>query len=109
MTQDEKTHQANEKVIGNFAPKLLELTNNLLYGEIWKRGELSPRERSIATIAVLMTLRATEQLKFHVKRGVKNGLTPDEIAEVITHLTFYVGWPAAMNAVATTRRALGQS
>ena len=92
-------------MIGDFAPKLLELTNTLLYGEMWKRGELNPRDRSIATISVLMTLRATEQLEFHVKRGIENGLTQGEIAEIITHNALYAGWPAAMNAVATARKA----
>ena len=79
------------------SPYLRELRNSLVYGEIWERPQLSKRDRSIITIAVLQAL-AREELAIHIPRGLENGLSPEEISEIILHVTFYAGWPAAVNA-----------
>jgi 4-carboxymuconolactone decarboxylase len=80
------------------APKLRELTDTVLFGDVWERPELSKRDRSLITIAVLTALYRTDQLRGHLGRGLDNGLTPDEIGELITHVAFYAGWPVAVNA-----------
>ena len=80
-------------------PRLGELRNSLLYGEIWERPLLSKRDRSLITVAVNQALYATDQFRSHVNRALdENGVTPQEISEVILHVTFYAGWPAAVNA-----------
>lgn len=89
--------------IGDIAPKLAELTDNVLFGDIWARTELAPRERSIATVATLIALNRTEQLPFHLRRARDNGLTDAELAELITHLAFYGGWPVAFSALGVLR------
>ena len=89
--------------IGDIAPKLAELTDNVLFGDIWARTELAPRERSIATVATLIALNRIEQLPFHLRRAPDNGLTDAELAELITHLAFYGGWPVAFSALGVLR------
>ena len=88
-----------EKAIGAFSPKLVSLTDDVLFGDVWERPALSKRDRSLATISALIALRASEQLCFHLKRGVENGLKQEEIVELITHMAFYSGWPSAMSAI----------
>ena len=78
-------------------PKINDATQNWLFGDIWERPGLSKRDRSIATIAVNTALYRTEQLRSHVNRGLDNGLTKDEIVELITHVMFYGGWPTGVN------------
>jgi 4-carboxymuconolactone decarboxylase len=78
-------------------PKLNDATQNWLFGDIWERPGLSKRDRSIATIAVNTALYRTEQLRSHINRGLDNGLTKDEIVEIITHVMFYGGWPVGVN------------
>jgi 4-carboxymuconolactone decarboxylase len=90
---------APHKTLGSFAPKLVSLTENVLFGDVWERSALSKRDRSLATITGLIALKATEQLPFHIKRGIENGLTQEEIVELITHMAFYSGWPSAMSAI----------
>jgi 4-carboxymuconolactone decarboxylase len=80
-------------------PHLSELTTDLLFGKIWERPGLSKRDRSLITVASLTALYRTEQLRSHVRRALDNGVTREEIAEVIVHLAFYGGWPVAANAV----------
>ena len=80
-------------------PRLGELRNSLLYGDIWERPLLSKRDRSLVTIAVNQSLYATNELRTHINRALdENGVTPQEVSEVILHITFYAGWPAAVNA-----------
>jgi 4-carboxymuconolactone decarboxylase len=80
-------------------PRLGELRNSLLYGDIWERPQLSKRDRSLVTVAVTQALYATSELRTHIGRALdENGVTPQEISEVILHLTFYAGWPKAVNA-----------
>jgi 4-carboxymuconolactone decarboxylase len=93
-----------EKAIGNFSPKLVYLTDDVLFGDVWERSALSKRDRSLATITALIALRASEQLPFHLRRGIENGLTKEEIVELITHMAFYSGWPSAMSAIAVAKK-----
>lgn len=92
-----------QKIVGDFAPKLADLTDNVLFGDVWERGELSKRERSLITVAALIANGNTEQLVGHLSRAKENGLTETELAEVIIHLAFYAGWPRAMSAVRIAR------
>jgi len=90
---------AAEKMIGDFAPKLVELTDHVLFGDVWERQDLSKRDRSLATVAALIALNRPEQLRFHLEKALDNGLKKEELIEVITHLAFYSGWPNSMNAI----------
>ena len=85
--------------IGNFAPKLAELTDDVLYGDVWERPELSKRDRSLVTVAALIALNRPEQLRSHLIRARENGVTQEELVKTITHLAFYCGWPNAVNAI----------
>ncbi len=82
-----------QKMIGAFAPKFAELTDDVLFADVWAREELSPRDRSLITVAALITGGNTEQLSFHLNKARANGLSETELIEVITHLAFYAGWP----------------
>ena len=105
-----KTHPTGaERAIGSFSPKLVSLTDDILFGDVWERSALSKRDRSLATITALIALRASEQLPFHLKRGVENGLTQEEIVELITHMAFYSGWPGAMSAIAVAKRVFEEN
>ena len=79
-------------------PKLIDLTENVLFGDVWERPGLSKRDRSLITVAALVALYRPEQLRVHLDRALSNGVTKDEISELITHLAFYSGWPTAMSA-----------
>jgi 4-carboxymuconolactone decarboxylase len=92
-----------QKLVGNFAPKLAQLTDDVLFGDVWERAELSPRDRSLITVAALIANGNTEQLPGHLNRAKQNGLSETELAEVIIHLAFYAGWPRAMSAVKVAR------
>ena len=84
--------------IRSTAPKLVELTEKVVFGDIWERPGLSKRDRSLITVATLVALNRTEQQRGHMQRALDNGVTKDEIIEVVTHLAFYGGWPVAMSA-----------
>ncbi len=86
-------------VMQEVAPKLASLTADTLFGDVWEREELSKRDRSLITIAILMATYRTDQLHGHLGRALDNGVTQEEISEVITHTAFYGGWPTAANAV----------
>ena len=81
------------------APKLADVTANVLFGDVWERPGLSKRDRSLITVATLVALYRTDQLRGHIGQALDNGVTQDEIGEVITHMAFYAGWPTAANAV----------
>ncbi len=98
MASNQPTPTVRE-LIGEVAPKLTELTEDVLFGDIWERSGLSKRDRSLITVATLIALNRTEQLPFHLERALENGIRKDEIIELITHLAFYSGWPTAMSAV----------
>lgn len=93
-----------QKIIGDFAPKLVSLTDDVLFGDIWGRPELSPRDRSLITVASLISGGNTEQLRGHLQRAKDNGLTEAELKEVIIHLAFYAGWPKAMSAITVAKQ-----
>lgn len=95
-----------QELVGDFAPKIVDLTDRVLFGDVWERPQLSPRDRSLITIASLVTGGNTQQLPGHLRRGVQNGLTKEEIVETITHLAFYAGWPKALSAVTVARNLL---
>jgi len=88
----------------DIAPALAEYSDNVLFGDVWRRPGLSPRDRSLITVATLVALYRTNELPFHLKRALDNGVTRDELVELITHLAFYSGWPTAATAVTIARR-----
>ena len=98
------TQTYGQSVMGSDAPKLAQLTDEVLFGDIWERSELSKRDRSLITVAALTAMYRLEQLPFHLNRALENGVTRAELAELITHLAFYAGWPCAATAI----RLLGQ-
>jgi 4-carboxymuconolactone decarboxylase len=81
-----------------FTPALVDYTNDVVYGDLWERKGLSKRDRSLITVAALVATYRPEQLVSHLTRAIANGVTQEEITEVITHMAFYAGWPAAMSA-----------
>ncbi len=97
------------KTIGDFAPKLVELTDRVLFGDVWERPELSKRDRSLITVAALIALNRPDQLRHHLTRAVNNGLKKEELIEVITHLAFYSGWPNAMNAITVAKELFSKA
>ena len=105
MTRD--TSNAR-KAIGDVAPKLAELTDDVLFGDVWERPGLSRRERSLITCAALVALGKTEQMSFHFPYALGNGVSHKELVELVAHLAFYAGWPSAMSAV-TKLRELGSA
>ena len=96
---EQKEQTVAQQLMGDFAPKLAELTDDVLFGDVWAREELSPRERSLVTVAALIANGNTAQLSSHLKRAKTNGLSETELAEVMTHLAFYTGWPRAISAI----------
>jgi len=89
--------------IRSVAPKLADLTNEVLFGDVWERPGLAKRDRSLITVAALVAMNRTEQLPLHLQRALENGVTRDELVEAITHLAFYSGWPTAMSAAALAK------
>jgi 4-carboxymuconolactone decarboxylase len=91
--------QSAPKELETIAPKLVEVTNDVLFSDIWERPGLSPRDRSLVTVSVLAALYRSEQLPYHLGVALENGLSVEELSEAITHLAFYAGWPNAMTAI----------
>ena len=89
--------------LADFAPKLVEITEKVLFGDMWERPQLSKRDRSLITCAALLALGKTEQMNFHFPRAIENSVTEQELIELITHLAFYAGWPNAMSAAAKAK------
>lgn len=108
MTHDTPTSgkepSGAEKLFGDFAPALVGFTDDVLFGQVWTRPQLSPRDRSLVTVAALTTGGGTEQLVHHLGRARDNGVTEEELIEAITHLAFYAGWPKAMSAMAVAEQ-----
>ena len=88
---------AGRDQLGDLAPKFAELNDDVLFGQVWSREqELSLRDRSIITVVALVSKGITDSsLKYHIGNAKKNGVTREEMAEIITHIAFYVGWPNA--------------
>ncbi|MFC5833956.1 carboxymuconolactone decarboxylase family protein [Nonomuraea insulae] len=97
MTNDEKTRA--QQLLGDTAPELVRLTDDVLFGEVWANPGLSPRDRSLVTVSALVALYRGEQLASHLRKALENGLSKDELVHAITHLAFYTGWPNAMTAM----------
>ncbi|MFD5872219.1 carboxymuconolactone decarboxylase family protein [Streptomyces sp. NPDC060322] len=91
--------QSAPQELAGIAPKLVEVTNEVLFGDVWERPGLSPRDRSLVTVSVLAALYRSEQLGYHLRVALQNGLSVEELSEAITHLAFYAGWPNAMTAI----------
>jgi 4-carboxymuconolactone decarboxylase len=89
---------------GDIAPALAAYTDDVLFGDVWERPGLSPRDRSLITVATLVALYRTNELPFHLAKALENGVTKDELVELITHLAFYAGWPTASSAVTIARK-----
>jgi 4-carboxymuconolactone decarboxylase len=92
-----------------FTPALVDYTNDVIYGDLWERKALSKRDRSLITVAALVATYRPEQLVSHLSRAIANGVTQEEITEVITHMAFYAGWPAAMSAAQVAYTVLVES
>lgn len=109
-TSDAETGQPSraQQLMGDIAPKLAELTDEVLFGDVWARPGLSPRDRSLATISALIAMARPDQLRSHIRLGLQNGVTAEEIAELITHLAFYAGWPTAITAVGIAREVFAE-
>ncbi len=93
------TQSLDRESLQRVAPKLAELTQNVLFGDIWQRITLTPRERSLITLATLAALGRDQQLPWHLHFAEHNGLSREELVEVFTHLAFYAGWPASVSAL----------
>jgi 4-carboxymuconolactone decarboxylase len=102
--QPDQQPSGAQRMFGEFAPGLVHLTDDVLFGEVWKRTELSAKERSLVTVACLVTNGNTEQLVFHLGLARDNGNTEQELIEALTHLAFYAGWPQAMAAMAVAKK-----
>ena len=84
--------------VKDIVPKLAELTERVVFGEVWSRPGLSQRDRSLITVAALIALAREDQLKGHIWRAMDNGVTKEELSEIFTHLAFYAGWPNGISA-----------
>jgi 4-carboxymuconolactone decarboxylase len=109
MTNQPKQHGGGRKLFGEFAPKLAELTDVVLFEDVWNRSELSARDRSLVTVAVLTAGGNRDQLGFHLGRALDNGVTQEELIEAITHVTFYAGWPKGMSAMTVAKELFTDS
>lgn len=89
--------------MGDINPKLAELTDKVLFGDVWARPGLSPRDRSLVTVSALIAMNRPDQLRSHLQRAKDNGVTEAELIEAITHLAFYAGWPSAVTASTVAR------
>jgi 4-carboxymuconolactone decarboxylase len=97
-----------QQLMGDIAPKLAELTDSVLFGDVWERPGLKKRDRSLITVAALIALNRPEQLRSHMKLARQNGVAEQELVETITQLAFYAGWPNAITAVSVAREVFGE-
>ena len=107
MPADRPSNHARQ-IYGDIASKLAQLSDEVLFGDIWSRPQLSPRDRSLITCAALVATGKTEQMGYHFSLAIDNGLTPEELVESITHLAFYAGWPSAIAAITKVREVLAK-
>jgi len=96
------------ELFGDLAPKLADLTEDVVFADVWERPELSKRDRSLITVAALLVQSRPDQLKFHLNHALDNGLKPEGLAEAITHLAFYAGWPSAVAAMLLLQDVLAE-
>lgn len=98
-----------QQLMGDINPKLAELTDNVLYGDVWARPGLSPRDRSLVTVSALIAMNRPDQLRSHLRIARDNGLTEAQLVEAITHLAFYAGWPNAVTATSVAREVFREN
>ena len=106
MTDTGKTRA--QELLGDTAPELARLTDDVLFGQVWADPGLSQRDRSLITVAALVALGRTEQLRSHLRRALGNGLGKDDLAAAMTHLAFYAGWPAGMTGATELKKITGE-
>lgn len=94
---------------GDIAPRLTEITDTVLFDDVWRRPSLGPRDRSLVTVASLVSLYRQNELPFHLAKALENGVTRDELVEIVTHLAFYAGWPTASTALTILRRVFDEA
>ena len=110
VTKNMKEEPKNaRKSFGDIALDLAEITDKVLFGDDWENLALSPRDRSLVTITSLISLYRVNELPFHLKRALENGVTRDEVIGAITHLAFYAGWPPAMTALQIAREVFEEA
>ena len=97
-----------QKLYGDIAPALADYSDKVLFGDVWERPNLSKRDRSLITVASLVALYRGNELPGHIRRALDNGVTREELSELITHLAFYAGWPVANTAIAILRKTLAE-
>lgn len=98
-----------QQLMGDIAPGLAQLTDDVLFGDVWKRPGLSPRDRSLATVSALIAMNRPDQLRSHLALARQNGVTQEELVEAITHLAFYAGWPSAVTAATVAKDVFAKS
>ena len=99
MTVKPTPPSANREKVRATVPKLIDLTEQVLFGDIWERPALSKRDRSLVTVSALIACGQIAQITYHLNRAMDKGVTQLQAAEVVTHLAFYVGWPNAFSAL----------
>jgi 4-carboxymuconolactone decarboxylase len=109
MPQEQPAREETLQKRKEFVPKLMELNENVLFGDIWERPGLSKRDRSLITVATLVALYRVNELPFHIARARENGISKEELAELFTHLAISAGWPSAMTAVTIAMEVLAES
>ena len=97
-----------QQLFGDIAPKFGQLTDEVLFGDVWSRPGLSQRDRSLITVSALIAMNRPDQLRGHLARARQNGLSDAELMEVTTHLAFYAGWPNAVTAIGVAREVFAQ-
>ena len=102
-------NRPSARAMGDFAPKLAEITDDVLYADVWERPQLSRRDRSLVTVAALIAMNRPDQLRSHLVRARANGVSKEEVIETITQMAFYAGWPNAVSALAVAREVFQQN
>jgi 4-carboxymuconolactone decarboxylase len=105
---DQAKIDAARQMLAESAPKLMQLTDDVLFGDVWERPQLSKRDRSLITCTALVALGKTDQMTTHFPRAIANGLTKEELVEMITHMAFYSGWPSAVTAAVHARQIFAE-
>jgi 4-carboxymuconolactone decarboxylase len=108
VARDSAQPSRAQQLMGDIAPKLAQLTDSVLFGDVWARPGLSRRDRSLVTVSALIAMNRPDQLRSHLALARENGVTREELVEAITHLAFYAGWPNAVSAVSVAREVLRQ-
>lgn len=97
-----------QELFGDVAPKFAQVTDDVLYADIWERPKLSKRDRSLVTVAGLVALNRPDQLRSHLRLARQNGVTQEELIETITHMAFYAGWPNAVTAIGIAKEVFAE-